>query len=321
MRRILYENPGIATFNLGDQIISDSIKKQLKPFFENDFIVEVSTRLPLNYYFGKRFKDFDYKFVLGSNILNPNRTFGYRKQWAISLFTTKMWGPAILVGAGWSTYSDYLSAGQKFLWKKVLHKTIQHSVRDRYTLEKMQQIGYSNVLYTGCPTMWCLSPKHCEQIPTHTSDEVVFTLTDYRQDHTQDKDFISALQKLYKQVYFWPQGILDMNYIRTLLDPDELSALSILPPSLESFDELLMENPNIEYIGTRLHGGIRALQKKRRALIISVDNRAKEINRDTGLPILERENIDLLETTVRGQIYYDLNINISAVTEWKDQFR
>ena len=63
MRKILYENPGIGTFNLGDQIISESAKTQLNPLFMEDFVVEVSTRLPLNFYFGRRFKHFDVKLV------------------------------------------------------------------------------------------------------------------------------------------------------------------------------------------------------------------------------------------------------------------
>lgn len=320
MRRILYENPSIATFNIGDQIISDSIKKQLAPLFRNDYIVEVSTRLPLNYYFGKRFIGFDLKFVLGSNILNPNRTYGYRKQWAVSHRTAKMWGPAVLIGAGWSTYSDYLSPGQKLIWKRVLHKTFKHSVRDQYTLEKLQGIGYDNVLYTGCPTMWSLTAQHCAHIPSRLSNEVVFTLTDYRQAPEQDKKLISHLKKIYNKVYFWPQGIADIPYIQSLLSPENLSEISVLSPTLDAYDRLLEENQQIEYVGTRLHGGIRALQKKRRALIISVDNRAKEIHRDTNLPILEREEPERLTETLHKPIRYELDIKSSNIEEWKRQF-
>lgn len=320
MRRILYQNPGLATFNLGDQIISESVKAELSELFKNDFIVEVSSRLPLNHYFGKRFISFDYKLVLGSNILNPNKTYGYRKQWAISSLTTKMWGPAILVGVGWSTYATTVSAGQKRLWRAVLHKSLLHSVRDNYTNEQLIKLGYSNTVNTGCPTMWSLTPAHCEGIPAEKSSDVVFTLTDYRPDPDADRKLIRQLLSLYKKVYFWPQGISDSTYIENLLSTAELDRIIIVPPSLSEYDRLLTENRDIEYVGTRLHGGTRALQKKRRALIVSVDNRASEIHRDTLLPIIERTQIDLLEEVLHSRIDYDLNINFDQIHIWKAQF-
>lgn len=65
----------------------------------------------------------------------------------------------------------------------------------------------------------------------------------------------------------------------------------------------------VDYVGTRLHGGIRALQKNVRTLIIGVDNRAIEKKKDFNLPVVEREMIvDQLEIEINRP--YDLNINL-----------
>lgn len=320
MRKILYENPGIGTFNLGDQIISESAKTQLNPLFMEDFVVEVSTRLPLNFYFGRRFKHFDVKLVLGSNILNPNPTYGYRKQWAISYLTSSMWGPAVMVGTGWSTYSERISSGQIRLWRSILHDSLLHAVRDTYTLEKLNSIGFKNVIYTACPTMWSLTPEHCRLIPTEKAKHVVFTLTDYRPDEEKDRTLAQTLTSLYDNVYFWPQGLHDLDYFRRILPESCIRRIMVLPPSLAAYDNLLEGLPELEFVGTRLHGGIRALQKGKRALIISVDNRAMEIHRDVNIPVLEREKINQLDLVLSSDLRYELSMPWQSIEQWKKQF-
>lgn len=320
MRKILLENPGIATFNLGDQIISDSAKNELNSLFANDFIVEVSTHLPLNFYFGRRFKNFDHKIVLGSNIMNPNPTYGYRKQWAISPRTFKYWGPAVLCGVGWSAYREKTAWGQRYSWKKVLHPTMLHSVRDSYTLEKMQSLGFTNVINTGCPTTWCLTPEHMAKVETEPQKRVVFTLTDYAQDKENDRSMVQQLLDFYEEVWFWPQGIKDKAYIQTLLSTDELARIKWVQSSLSAYDQLLETADGIDYVGTRLHGGIRALQKLRRTLIISVDNRAREKQKDNHMTILERTDIGRLTGIIEREIKQEIVIKQDAIRRWKQQF-
>lgn len=60
---------------------------------------------------------------------------------------------------------------------------------------------------------------------------------------------------------------------------------------MKGFDTVLA-NEDIDFVGTRLHGGIRALQKKKRSLIIAVDNRAIELGADTGLPVIDRSCLE-----------------------------
>ena len=61
------------------------------------------------------------------------------------------------------------------------------------------------------------------------------------------------------QYIFWPQGFNDLSYLESLAV--DKNRISILSSNIDSFNSLI-DMGNIDYIGTRLHGGIRALQKK-----------------------------------------------------------
>ena len=79
-------------------------------------------------------------------------------------------------------------------------------------------------------------------------------------------------------------------------------------------------NHDIDFIGSRLHGGIRALNYKRRALIIGVDNRATEINRDTNLPFISRENIEHANKWINSVSKTEIHLPNDNINEWKSQF-
>ena len=201
-----------------------------------------------------------------------------------------------------------------------MHPELLHSVRDGYTYHKMLECGFENVIYTGCPTTWSLTPEHMQAVPRERQNEVVFTLTDYRRDPDKDRSMILQLLAMYQVVHFWPQGIHDNAYLRTLLSPEELDRLQLLAPSLAAYDHLLETVPSLEYVGTRLHGGIRALQKFRRTLIISIDNRAREMQKDKNLPVLERTDMEQLTATLAKPIVNELKIDRKAIARWKQQF-
>ena len=74
-------------------------------------------------------------------------------------------------------------------------------------------------------------------------------------------------------------------------------------------------------MGTRLHAGIRALQKKRKAIIIGIDNRAREMRNDIGVNVLERQRIDLLEEKVHEEMSVKLYLDTDAIHRWKAQFK
>ena len=97
--------------------------------------------------------------------------------------------------------------------------------------------------------------------------------------------------------------------------------IELVPFGLASYDKIL-ELKNIDYVGTRLHAGISALSKCHRTIIISIDNRARNIGKDTGLPIVEREDIEtLLQQKIYSEFVTDLRIPIDNIKQWKNQFQ
>lgn len=312
--KIVLYNPGISSLNMGDHIIFDGAHTQLGDLINNAFIVEVSTHLPISRYL-RHTKKSDYKFVCGSNLLRGkmNRIF---RQWDINICNAHLIGPSILIGAGWWQYGDEVNIYTKYLYKKVLSKDFIHSVRDSYTENQMKKMGFNNVINTGCPTMWELTKEHCLEIPMEKSQDVVCTITDYNGDTEKDKELFEILLKNYRNVYLWIQGYNDYEYFKKL--DVEHSKIKIVEPNLKAYDLVLQKN--IDYVGTRLHGGIRALQKKKRAIIISIDNRAIEKQKDFNLTCISRDNITELETMINSSFRTEITIPIDNINKWKKQF-
>ncbi|MBD3842655.1 MAG: polysaccharide pyruvyl transferase family protein, partial [Campylobacterales bacterium] len=313
---VLY-SPATSSLNLGDHVIAEAAKKEIGPFLQDAFVSEISTHLPLSWYYMRHFKSFDYRFVLGSNLLKST-FFGFKRQWNITLRMFKLAGPVVLVGAGWWQYGNKPNLYTKILLRSYLSKDHIHSVRDEYTKRVLNEMGIMNVVNTSCPTMWSLTPEHCSEIKKEKSSTVVFTLTDYAKDYESDKFLIETLLRNYKKVIFWPQGAKDDEYFSEL--NVKSSNLEVISPSLKSFDKLL-QNGDIDYVGTRLHGGVRALQHKIRTLIIGVDNRAEEKKRDFNIPVLTRKNISSLDEVVSNSYSTEIIIPIDMINTWKAQFQ
>ena len=95
--------------------------------------------------------------------------------------------------------------------------------------------------------------------------------------------------------------------------------VEILHPSLSAYDYFLLNN-DTDFIGSRLHGGIRALNFKKRTLIVGVDNRAIEISRDTNLPVINREDIVFLDEKINKDLNIDIYLPLENIRFWKSQF-
>lgn len=315
MRKIIRYNPSLTTLNMGDFIIFDSIKRELRELFDDAFNIDVSTHLPISYIFTNLLKDADYKFVCGTNLL-MGKLNGIFRQWDINIFNAKKLGPAILIGVGWWQYGNTPNIYTKQVYKRILSTELYHSVRDNYTKLMLNQMGYRNVICTACPTMWTLTKEHCLGIPVNKARDVVTTLTDYNKDYHVDQKMLDILCANYRNVYIWLQGMGDYDYLNELRGNDKIV---IIPPLLERYDKIL-ENEDIDYVGSRLHGGIRALQKKVRTIILGVDNRAKEKKKDFHINVIERENIEMLEAMINSSFNTDIIIPQDEIDKWKKQF-
>ena len=95
----------------------------------------------------------------------------------------------ILLGAGWREYEKSVNLYTKYFWKTVLDKRYLHSVRDNYTKARLRKMGIGNVINTGCPTMWNLTPEFCSTVPEKKAKNVInsFALKDLPLPGTPNK--------------------------------------------------------------------------------------------------------------------------------------
>ncbi len=314
MEQIILYNPGVSTLNLGDKIIFDSVSRIVRTLHPAAFTIEISTHLPVSRWYMRLILDARLKIVCGTNLLSSTM---YRfRQWNVNFFTAGCVGPVTLLGVGWWQYQGKANLYSRMLIRKLLGKDVLHSVRDHYTLLKLREVGVNNVVNTGCPTMWGLTEEHCASVPESKSNSVIFTLTDYRRNPLADSELIEILKRNYGRVRFWVQGSNDDSYLRSLTSD---SSIEVIPPSLEAYDAALAEEA-VDFVGTRLHGGIRALQHRRRTIIIGVDNRAEEKKKTFGLRVIARSDQHQLEQLLNSSFSTKIILPRSEIATWLSQF-
>ncbi len=309
----------IGTMNVGDEIINDSAKKWLKEVFPTKQFINLSTHDGISNVGLNRSSVGSYRFICGSNILNSNLLTS--QQWNFSPLDFLRIEPLSLMGVGWSNYQKKPTKYTKWVYNNCLEKNVTHSVRDNYSLNMLNSIGVKNVLNTACPTMWGLTESHCKGIPMEKGENVIFTLTDYRADLKKDSQLIKILNSNYEKVYFWIQGSKDLSYFNQL-DKNLTKHVIQVAPRLDAYDAILDSNETLDFVGTRLHAGIRALQKNRRAIILGVDNRAIEKQKDFNLPVVLRENIDDdLAHKIKSAFQTNIRIPEESIDKWLRQFK
>jgi polysaccharide pyruvyl transferase WcaK-like protein len=89
---------------------------------------------------------------------------------------------------------------------------------------------------------------------------------------------------------------------------------------LRAFDDFLSQDIAVDYVGNRLHGGIRAMQKLRRTIIIEIDNRAREMSRDFKLPTIARHDFDRLAQMIDTPFVNETTPPFAAARSWLAQF-
>lgn len=304
----------ISEYNLGNQIIMDAIKTELNSMFGDYF----EYRLPyqqINRSIKSCIDESEYVFFGGTNSLSS--FMNKYKQWDINLLKASYVKDVIMMGIGWWQYQEKPNLYTRTLLNKVLSHNYAHSVRDSYTKNMLESVGFKTI-NTGCPTTWGLTEELTRQISgKRKMKSVVITLTDYNKSKEFDLELLKICQNNYSNIYFWPQGVGDLEYILSLKLNE--NNIWVLDSNLESFNEIL-KNEEVDYVGTRLHAGIRALQFARRSFIVAIDNRAKEIGNDINLKVYERNNLKMLEQDLNNEYKLDLNINWTGIKNWKKQF-
>ena len=305
---IVHIDPVIASTNLGDEIISSAVSTQMRSLFDGCRIINIGSR-DIGKWSRRIMDDADYVFFGGSNALSANPIFGYR-QFAMGFIPPLYLRNLILMGVGWWQYQNSLGPLASAFYKKIFRHDIVHSVRDEYTLQKLRDLGFKNVVNTGCPTMWGL-----KEFEATVSDEVVITLTDYNRDFQRDTEILNNALNKFDRVYFWPQGTNDRQYLNALGASINIERISVLSPLLSTLDETLAAGA--AYVGTRLHAGVRALQHNRPSYIIPIDNRAIEIAKTESLPLISPQ----LKSIEPGVMFSFTPTEKLTINQFLEQFR
>lgn len=165
--------------------------------------------------------------------------------------------------------------------------------------------------------MWKMTPEFCNLIHKKKSKNVVITLTDYNRDRMLDRVILNIVKQNYETVYAWPQGIYDQEYIKELDSDDRII---ILQSSLEAYTKLLSDN-EIDYVGTRFHGGIYAMRHGARSIIISLDERMNAMTHRIENNYILRDNVcNELDEKINSEIDTKVSIDFSEIEKWKGQF-
>jgi polysaccharide pyruvyl transferase WcaK-like protein len=263
-------------------------------------------------------------FLGGSNILNS--TVNIYNNWkldhstAATLFSKKL--NVITLGVGWGEYQSDPGIASRLFYRRRLSSKKLHSVRDSYTKEKLNKIAGIKSVNTGCPTTWNLNGADRNRLSGQNTT-CVFTLTDYSPSPAEDEKMINVLMDNFQQLVFFPQGSRDLDYFTSLeLYSKNKTKFTILEHDLGAFEQIL--GSAVTYVGTRLHAGIEAINKKMSSLIFSIDNRAIEMANDISLPVIERGNAVALQAWLNKEKVFSTDqviLPVETINTWKNQFR
>jgi polysaccharide pyruvyl transferase WcaK-like protein len=302
--------------NLGDQIIMEAVRSELAEILPGIMQLPIAS----HEYMGPRsrahLKEADFAIAGGTNLLSSRMWF--RPVWNLRFRDAITRSNVVLMGVGWYQYQHRPDPYSRWLLTRLLSRTHLHSVRESYAQTMLASIGITKVVNTGCPTIWHLTPDHCAGIPREKrSDSVVTAINSYKglRDPEADRRMLQALRRHYKSIHLWIQTPSDFEYARSLgVD------VTFVEPTLASLDGAL-SGREVDYVGNRLHAGIRAMQKGRRAVIVEVDNRAREMGRDFGLPTVGRTDFERLEAMMAGPLVTSIRLPVAEIARWKRQFR
>jgi polysaccharide pyruvyl transferase WcaK-like protein len=298
--------------NLGDQIIMDAVWDVVRPLFPGATFIRTPSHRRATLAEHRLGRQAVLSIVGGTNILKSHMLV--RSNWRITPLDYMTWRNVVLLGVGWQQYSGRSDFLTKLFFNSVLSKTKLQSVRDWHTYDQLSP-DVPNTIYTGCPTLWEMNAEKCQRVPVRKARHAVYAVTYYRPAPEQDRRVFEMLKRHYETIYFWPQQADDIPYVRSL----GLEGLVPLKPDVAVYNKLLDE-VDVDFVGGRLHGGIRAMQRGRRALIIPVDNRAIEMGKSANLPVISRDEPEAIERWINNPEPLRIVLPDEAIDRWKAQF-
>ncbi len=329
MKSIVIFDTALGSGNVGDEIILDAVKRNMQDVFDQFFSLRLATHVPN---FSKTllflskirrnrkiefYKKADLKFICGTNLIEQKGACRPKSQWALYPYNLGLYQNSVLIGAGTKSEDPDLSLISTYLYKRVLSKEFLHSTRDELTKQLIENLGFRAV-NTGCPTIWELTPDLCERIPRKKADACILSVSGYKsqRDPVRDQAMINILKKSYKKLWIWTQTIMDEEYVRSLHGTEDMECIC----SLEKFRTVLRHN-DADYVGTRLHGGIFALQNQVRTIIVGIDHRAEGVHMTNNIPMVSRLNVETeLEDRIHSSWNTEIRNNEAEIARFKEQF-
>lgn len=324
MKNITVFDTALGTSNVGDEIILDAINRNMADVFSQGIALRLATHV--NNFSGLQmlrnnkkvqfFRNSDWKFVCGTNLIAQTRVGKINSQWQLHFSNLPIYRNCILIGAGTTKRTERLDFLASYLYGQVLSKQYIHSVRDDLTKKIVESLG-CRAVNTGCPTLWNLTEKHCRKIPTGKATSCVLSVSGYEEqiDPKRDQEMLDILHANYGTLFAWIQTTEDEVYLNSLKGSDEVTRIY----SLSEYRKVL-QCSNVDYVGTRLHGGVFALQNGCRSIIISIDHRADGFHETNHLPILKRKEISSLDGMINSDWSTEIKIEEEAIKTFKSQF-
>ncbi len=320
----LQDHSGRLSDNLGDVVIFRAIARCLELLFPGEEIRRISSHQPLDASHYELLNAARILFLGGSNLLSSD-VLAYN-QWNFTAqqsdYDSPKFKDGVLFGIGWWQYQDPPTPFTSDFYRRVLNSGGLHSVRDNYTAARLREAGIPNVVSTGCPSMWGLDGVGSDRANAWTEDCLV-TITDYYQSPPDDERFLRlVLDHFQGTVFLFPQGTGDVDYFRKLpVFIKKSRRFHILDHSLEKL-EAFLDTHRVTYVGTRLHGGITAMNNGVTSLILAVDNRAEEMSKSFGLPVVRRGDKAAIKAWLRGKRKFPpIVVPKADIARWCSQFR
>jgi polysaccharide pyruvyl transferase WcaK-like protein len=330
MKIITIFDTSASTKNIGDAIIMDSVERELNDIIRDYSIFQykVSTHSRITYEQRDTIEKSKLKIVCGTNLYRMHyRPYNMiSNPWKIRKTDIKYLKDTLFLGVGTTvlpkkkgflrkTWANIKYNYSKKLWQNILTKKIPHSLRDEETKEMLADININNTINTGCPTIWRLDEDHCRDIPVEKGRNAILTISGKKTKDIYLK-YIKTVVDNYDKTYIWPQSIVDIPYMDKIKS-EFGNQINILPATLKAFDEVLNDEESLDYIGTRLHGGIRALQHKRKSIIIAIDSRAKSFKNDFNLPVIDKDNLNQLSKMINSNFKTEIILKKDRINEFK----
>ena len=331
---------GRSGLNTGNFLFVNALRKILgKP---NDIYK------PINY-FNDNLDNYDYIAIAAANWVNPDANLAYLADF---LETTKL--PCVVVGLGgqvpFGGKLPKLQEGTERFLKIVSERSHSISVRGQHTQDILEQYGIHNTWVTGCPSILgdglgirpinnnkAISDikKVVIQGTRHSYSESIFKKTKINDINLQiyrlalEKEMPLLLQSEVADIYITMEENCDydlnqknMIFLKQVYQKDESTIINFLKNNALLYWNLTDWFEDLSHydflIGTRIHGVMSALLSGVPAVLLTHDERTKELAEVMNIPYQDIRELESFDENVIFDIIK--NTNFEKFNNGRDQY-